>query len=471
MNPNDSAADPVPPGVAEGHPDTADVSAILDAARFGGVQFTVLAFTFVALVMDGFDIQAIAFAAPALMENWAIERSSLGPVLAASLVGMVAGAAGIGSLGDRHGRKTALVVSCAMMALGSVASAFATGPNELAAYRFLTGIGLGGALPNATALMFEFAPKSWRQIATAVALIGVPLGGLLGAALARWLIPEHGWRALFVVGGVIPALIAGVMWPLVPESPRFLARVRTRGAELSNLLNRIVGSKRYDATTRFVGGGPAAVTVSAVRAIFASTYRRDTITLWLIFFTNVFSVYFFFNWLPTVLSSVKLDFALAVTASLYFNLGGVLGALAGSALTGRYGSRPVLAAFSGLAVLSAIGIGANGVFSTGQTSGSISALMWTIAVAGGCINGLQIGMFAVAAYVYPTFCRSTGIGWSLAVARFGGIISSFVGASFFAFGLMARDFFFAIAAVLSVAFLGVLILHRHIPASRREASS
>ena len=453
------------------HPDTADVSAILDTARFGGVQFTVLAFTFVALVMDGFDIQAIAFAAPALMENWGIERSSLGLVLASSLVGMIAGAAGIGSLGDRHGRKTALIVSCAMMALGSVASAFANGPNELAAYRFLTGIGLGGALPNATALMFEFAPKSWRQIATAVALIGVPLGGLLGAALARWLIPEHGWRALFVVGGVVPAFLAGIMWPLVPESPRFLAGLRTRGAELSKLLNRIVGSKRYDATARFVAGGPTSVAVSAVRALFAPTYRRDTITLWLIFFTNVFSVYFFFNWLPTVLSSVKLDFALAVTASLYFNLGGVFGALVGSALTGRYGSRPVLAALSGLAVLSAFGIGANDVFDTGQTSGSIGALMWTIAVAGGCINGLQIGMFAVAAHVYPTFCRSTGIGWSLAVARFGGIISSFVGASFFAFGLMARDFFFAIAAVLSVAFLGVLILQRHIPASRREESS
>jgi AAHS family 4-hydroxybenzoate transporter-like MFS transporter len=447
-----------------------DVSAILDTARFGAVQLTVLAFTFVALVMDGFDIQAIAFAAPALMEDWGIARSSLGPVLAASLLGMVVGAAGIGSLGDRRGRKTALIVSCAMMALGSVASALANGPNELATYRFITGVGLGGALPNATALMFEFAPKSWRQIATAVALIGVPLGGMLGAALARWLIPEHGWRALFVVGGVIPALLAGVMWPLVPESPRFLARLRTRGAELSKLLNRIVGSMRYDARGRFIGGGPAATAASAVGAIFTAMYRRDTITLWLIFFTNVFSVYFFFNWLPTVLASAKLDYTLAVTASLYFNLGGVVGALAGSALTGRYGSRRVLAGLSGLAVLSAIGIGANGVFDAGQTGGSISALMWTIAVAGGCINGLQIGMFAVAAYVYPTFCRSTGIGWSLAVARFGGIISSFVGASFFALGLMARDFFYVIGAVLSVAFLGVLLLRGHIPAARGEAS-
>lgn len=451
--------------------DLVDVSTVLDSAPLGGVQLVVLAFTFLTLVMDGFDIQTIAFAAPALLEDWGIQRSSLGPVLAAALLGMALGAAAVGTLGDRRGRKSALVLSCALMAVGSIASALASGPEDLAMYRFITGIGLGGALPNATALMFEFAPRRWRHIATSIALVGVPLGGLLGAALARWLILEHGWRALFIVGGVIPAILAGAIWPLVPESPRFLARTRSRAAELSRLLNRLAVSNRYTAAGRFVSEGPAVAGSSSVTAIFAPAFRRDTLILWLIFFTNVFSVYFFFNWLPTVLSSANLDFRLAVTASLYFNLGGIVGALVASVLTSRFGSRPVLTACGAIAVASAIGIGANGVFDADPATGSIATLMWTIAAAGGAINGLQIGMFLVAANVYPTYCRSTGVGWSLALARFGGIVSAFAGASFFAAGLMTRDFFFVIAAVLAVAFLGVLALRRHISATRHEASS
>jgi MFS transporter, AAHS family, 4-hydroxybenzoate transporter len=446
-----------------------DVSAVLDQARFGPVQLTVLAFTFFTLIMDGFDIQAIAFAAPALTEAWHIERSSLGPVLAAALLGMAGGAAGFGLIGDRYGRKTALTVSCVLMAVGSLASAFATGPLELAAFRFITGIGLGGALPNSTALMFEFAPKPWRQVATSAALVGVPLGGLLGAALARSMIPELGWQALFVVGGFIPALLALVMWWALPESPRYLSARPHRATELASLLNRIARAQRYLSTAHFVGGGAADSGKTALAAIFAPDYRRDTLTLWLIFFTNVFSVYFFFNWLPTVLAAANLDFRLAVTGSIFFNLGGVVGALIASALTSRYGSKPVLGVVGVAGVISVISIGANDVFAM-NSAGSIAVLMASMAAAGGCINALQIGMYAVAAHAYPTFCRSTGVGWSLAVARFGGIVSSFAGAAFFAMGMQPRDFFFFIAGMLALTFVSVIVLRRHIPASQRGTS-
>ena len=206
---------------------------------------------------------------------------------------------------------------------------------------------------------------------------------------------------------------------------------------------------------------------AAVAAIFAPVYRRDTLTLWAIFFTNVFSIYFFFNWLPTVLASAQLDFRVAVSGSLFFNLGGVFGALAASALTGRHGSRRVLTVLGAGAVASVLAIGAQRVFASDGASGSMALLMWTMALAGGCMNALQIGMFAVAAHAYPTFCRSTGIGWSLAVARFGGIVSSFAGAAFFALGMQARDFFFFIAGVLTLTFISVIALRRHIPAIPR----
>lgn len=445
-----------------------NVSNVLDTARFGAAQLTVLAFTFFTLVMDGFDIQAIAFTAPALTEAWGIERSSLGPVLAAALLGMALGAAGIGSYGDRSGRKTALIASCVMMALGSTASALATGPIELAIYRFVTGVGLGGAMPNATAMMFEFAPKKWRQFTVAFALVGVPLGGMLGAAMARWLIPAYGWQALFLVGGLIPALLAVAMWLGLPESPRFLSTKPQRTGELARLLNRIAGNQRFTATLAYAAESVASAGKSTVGALFTPEFRRDTLTLWLIFFTNVFSVYFFWNWLPTVLASANLSFQISVTGSLYFNLGGVPGALVGSLLTGRYGSRKVLV-FAGVAtLLSVVSIGMNGVFS--GTGGSITALMWSMASAGCFINMLQIGMFAVAANAYPTYCRSTGVGWGLGIARFGGIFSAFAGAGFFALGFAPRDFFFVIAGVLAITLVGVITLRRHIPPTLQGSS-
>lgn len=436
-----------------------DVSAVLDHARFGGLQLLVLAFTFVTLVMDGFDIQAIAFAAPALTQEWNIERSALGPVLASALLGMALGAALIGQYGDRRGRRNALIASCALMAVGSICSALATGPLELGVFRFLTGVGMGGAMPNSTALMFEFAPLVWRQIATSIALVGVPLGGMLGAALARTLVPEIGWRALFVVGGTIPGVLALVMWRLMPESPRYLSTRPERAEELSRLLNRISGSNIANAATRFIGGVSAAAG-STVAAIFERSLRSDTLLLWLIFFTNVFSIYFFFNWLPTVLSAANLDFGVAVTGSLYFNLGGVVGSLVSSALVARYGSRLVLGVAAVAAVLSVVGIAFNSVFTQG--SANVAGLMGVMALAGACVNAVQIGMFSVAANVYPTQCRSTGVGWSLAFARFGGIVSSFAGAAFFSMGMQPQQFFLFIAGTLAVTLVGVAVLRRHI---------
>lgn len=451
---------------------TIDVSALLDAARFGPVQGLVLAFCFLVLVMDGFDIQAIAFVAPALTDAWGISRSALGPVLAAALLGMAVGAAGIGPLGDRYGRKNALVLTCILMALGSSCSALATSPIELAIFRFVTGIGLGGAMPNATALMYEFAPRRWRQLATSFALIGVPLGGVVGAVIARWMIPELGWQALFAVGGVIPGLLAIFMWFALPESPRYLSGRSDQAARLAKLLNQIVGMPRFLATSKFTGGGAAQTSSSAIAAIFAAQFRRDTLFLWAILFTNVFAVYFFWSWLPTVLVAANLDFQISVSGPLYFNLGGIVGALFTSVLIGRHGSRRVLIPVGLCAIASVALIGANPLFAAGAATAGTGLLMWTMAIAGGCINALQIGMFSVTAHAYPTFCRSTGVGWALAVARFGGILSSFAGAVFFANGMQPRNFFFSIAAVLTLTLASVMGLRRHIPAlniARREA--
>ena len=166
--------------------------------------FTVLTFVF-----DGFDIQAVAFVAPGLLTQWGITRAALGPVLAAGLVGMAAGSVLLGPLGDRIGRRSAMAGSLMLVAAGSFISTFASDPGELALYRFMTGVGIGGSIPSATALMMEFAPLRTRNLAVSITVVGVPIGGVLGAEVAARLLPSFGWQAVFVAGAILPA---GWVW-------------------------------------------------------------------------------------------------------------------------------------------------------------------------------------------------------------------------------------------------------------------
>ncbi|HLB85832.1 MAG TPA: MFS transporter, partial [Steroidobacteraceae bacterium] len=228
-----------------------EVSEIVDHARFGPCALTVSVLTTLALVFDGFDIQAIAFAAPRLMSEWNMDRAALAPILAAGLLGMFVGALMLGIAGDRYGRRRALLASMALMAASSLLAATADGPAPLATYRFLTGLGLGGALPNAAALMVEFAPLAMRTVIVAITVVGVPIGGMIGAAIAARLVPAFGWPSIFVLGGVLPgALLLAMAW-LLPESPQYLARRPPRAKELATTLNRLLGQARYDGSERF----------------------------------------------------------------------------------------------------------------------------------------------------------------------------------------------------------------------------
>jgi len=447
-----------------------DVGEVLDHAPFLGLPALVCLFTALALVFDGFDIQAIAFAAPALLTDWQIERSQLAPILAAGLVGMGVGALALGSAGDRYGRRRALMASMALISLTSLLCAFASSPIELTAYRFLTGIGLGGALPNATALMAEFAPLIVRNVAVAVTVVGVPIGGMLGATVAADLVPRFGWPSIFLAGAVLPGLLTLGMWLWLPESPRYLAVRTRRMSELASLLNSAAGSVRFHADDVFrVAESVTSAGSASVRALFVREMRHDTLAVWLVFFTNVFAVYAFFNWLPTVLASVGLPLATALRGAFVFNLGGVVGSLAAAVLMTRFGSRYVLVGFALIAALSTLSIGLVPVGPGAEAATLLGLLLTMMGVAGACICAVQVGMYSVSAYVYPTACRATGVGWALGVARLGGVLSSFAGSLLVVVGEGLLVFFAGVACVLLLTLTGVLLLRRHIPRSARRA--
>ena len=321
-----------------------DVDSVLDGVRFRGLPLTVLICSAVVLALDGFDIQVIGFVAPALTTEFGVTRAALGPVLAASLVGMAIGGLGVGPVGDRIGRRAAVLISTAIFALGTLLGSTAPSIETLALWRLLTGIGLGGAMPNVTALMAEYAPPRWRSLTICAAIAGVPVGGMLGAALAAEIIPAFGWRAIFVLGGVLPLIWLIVMYFLLPESPRYLAARGNRPTDLAALLNRVEGHARFKGEETFVlRNTPVDGDAKGVRALFSHALMRDTLAAWVIFGTNIFAVYAIFNWAPVVLTSLGLGLPTAVRGLLLFNLAGVVGSLALSLLIPRRGSRWLLA--------------------------------------------------------------------------------------------------------------------------------
>ena len=394
-----------------------DVGNVLDSARFRGLPLLVMVCAASVMILDGFDIQIMGFASPALASEWGIHRSALAPAFAAALIGMAIGGFTLGPYGDRRGRRPAILLAVLLFSLGTLVTAWAPNLEILVALRFVTGIGLGGALPNATALMAEFAPPKVRGQSIAAALVGVPIGGMLGAAIAAEVIPVFGWRTIFLIGGVLPLLSGVALYFLLPESARFLAANPGREKDLAGILNRVVGEQRFTAAQSFILGSQLASTrqIGGVRAVLSRDLRFDTVALWIVFITNLFAVYCFYNWISVVLTSIGMDLATAVKGSLIFNTAGVVGSILTSWLIARLGSRWLQAILCIVGAVALLYVGSL-VGITGATAAAVptTAIMMALAVAGFCILAVQVTMYAVAAHVYPvlsTYSSGMVAGW------------------------------------------------------------
>ena len=185
-----------------------DLGALIDGAAWTTYQKLVTALAASAVIFDGFDIQILAFAMPSLIKEWHAARSDFGPVLAIGLAGMVIGGPLAGYIGDRFGRRPALIGSVVVFGLATIATASVQGIIGLAIFRFITGLGAGGAVPNASALTAEFAPLRRRPMAVKLTIVCIPLGGMLGGLIAAQILPAYGWRTLYLIGGVTPLLLA-----------------------------------------------------------------------------------------------------------------------------------------------------------------------------------------------------------------------------------------------------------------------
>jgi AAHS family 4-hydroxybenzoate transporter-like MFS transporter len=432
-----------------------DIGRLLDESRLSTYQVQVVALTALTIIFDGADIQLLAFAVPSMMQDWNVARPTFAPVLAASLIGMMIGGALSGLAGDRLGRKVALTGSVAVFGISTLAVVAVNDLFTLGVFRFLAGLGLGGAIPNAAALTAEYMPLRHRPLAVTVTIVCVPVGGTLAGLLAAPILPAFGWRALFLVGGVAPLLVALVLWWLLPESPRFLVRDPARWPQLTRVLRRL--GHDLPAAPVFADAADHSRARATIGALLSSGLAHDTLALWSAFSFCLLAVYLAFNWVPAALTSTGLDVATGSRGLAAFNFGGIAGALIGALVTTRVGSKATLTALALSAAASAaitaampIGVG---------TSSQLVILM--LAVMGALVNGTQVGLYAVATHLYPTALRATGVGTALSVGRLGGVVSTYLGA--WALDLGGTKLFFAgVALAMVVAMGAVLVLRDHV---------
>ena len=394
-----------------------DVQTFLNEHPFSSFQWTIFVLCFCIVLLDGFDTAAIGYIAPSLITEWNVERPALAPVLSAALFGLAFGALSAGPMADRFGRKAVLVGSVLIFGAACLASAFSGSLDQLVVWRFITGLGLGAAMPNAATLMSEYCPDERRATLTNTMFCGFPLGAAFSGFLAAWMIPHWGWRSVLVLGGIMPLVLVGLLFLLMPESLRYMVAESYPAERIRSVLRRIAATV-MDATSFVMHEkGPAPQNKSSIGVVLSQYYIVGSVMLWVAYFMGLVIIYALQNWMPILLRDAGLASSTAALITALFALGGV-GAILSGWLMDRFNANVIIATCFALTAIA--------VYLIGQTTGVLALLMVVVLVAGTLMNTAQSSLPALAAAFYPTHGRATGVAWMLGIGRFGGIVGSFL---------------------------------------------
>jgi AAHS family 4-hydroxybenzoate transporter-like MFS transporter len=419
-----------------------DVAQLVDRSRVGAFQWSIFTLCSLCLIMDGFDVQAMGYVAPAIIREWQIPNYVLGPVFSAALLGVLIGSLLLSMLADKIGRRPVLIGATLYFAVLTLWTARVTSVQELLTIRFIAGIGLGCIMPNAMALAGEYAPTRMRFTVMMLVANGFNIGAAFGGFIAAALIPAFGWRSVFYFGGLVPLVLAIPMYFMLPESLQFLV---LRGKHLDKVggwLKRI-GAPVPQGDAPPQGPLPQYIVHEENRKgvplvhLFREGRALGTVLLWVINFMNLLNLYFLSSWLPTVVRDAGYSTRIAVLVGTTVQVGAVLGTFVNGWLIDRVGFRKVLTTGFGVACVS--------IATIGQPSLPLLMLFVVVFIAGWCVPGGQGGVNALAATYYPTYLRSTGIGSGLGIGRIGAIVGPLLASELMRRHWAARELFLAAA--------------------------
>ena len=374
--------------------------------------------------MDGFDVLSISFASPGIAADWGIDRAALGVVLAMELVGMAIGSILIGNLADRIGRRPVILVCLVIMAAGMFAAAFAHDMNTLLAFRFGTGLGIGGMLAATNAMVAEFSNLKNRSLCVTIMAAGYPMGAIVGGSIASLLLTEFHWRAIFIFGGAVTALSIPLVLALLPESVYFLeARRPKKALDKINAVLKRLGRQAVSALPDLTADNAPKAGLST---LFGPRLISITLILTLAYFFHIMTFYFILKWIPKIVVDMGFAAPLAGGVLVWANVGGAMGAVLLGILSQRFGVKGLVI---GAMVLGAIMVA---VFGRGQDD--LQQLSLIAAIAGFCTNAGVVGLYALFAQGFPTEVRAGGTGFAIGVGRGGAALGPIIAGLLFEAG-------------------------------------
>jgi MFS transporter, AAHS family, 4-hydroxybenzoate transporter len=396
------------------------VSRLLDERGLSPFQIKLIVWSIFIALIDGYDIAAIAFAAPSLGKEWGLANPrALVPVLTASLVGILFGSAAFGWVGDRYGRKAALIWSNLVFGVFTLAAAYSTDLTQMFWLRLLAGLGIGGVIPNAVAINAESAPRRMRATLAILAVGFVPLGGAIPGFVTATLVPTHGWQILFYIGGIVPIVIAIAAWIGLPESIKFMALHESQRSKMEAAIRSIRPDYQIPPNAKFVIEDEKQFPGFNPKYLFGHGLALITPLVWLLFALNLMGYFFLISWTPILMTAAQLPPATAALSGALLQVGGTVAALALCWWVQRHRFLAIALMFA-CAVPVVASIGFAGL--TSQT-----ALLLATFCAGFLVLGIQTGINAVGALIYPTSLRANGSGWQLGIGRIGSIVGPAAG--------------------------------------------
>lgn len=434
-----------------------NISEAIDKSRFGAFQIGLCILCGLCLIMDGFDVQAMGYVAPAILKEWHVPNAQFGPVFGAGLFGILVGSLLFSMLSDKIGRRPVLIGATLCFSVLTFLTAHAATVDQMLLVRFFAGTSLGAIMPNAVALVGEYSPRRLRVTIMMFVGNGFTAGAAFGGFIAAWLIPRYGWQSVFYAGSAAPLAIAVLMIFALPESLQFLVLHGKRLEQAVRWLKRIDPAASSDSSRYFVEetqrkGVPWIHLFHEGRGV-------GTVLLWIVNFMNLLNLYFLASWLPTVANQAGYGIRTSVLVGTMEQVAGMIGGFCLGWFVQRLGFVRVLTA--------CFAFGCINIALIGQPGLSLAMLFVVVFLAGFGVVGGQTAVNALSATYYPTDLRATGIGAGLGIGRIGAIVGPVVGGVLMSQHLPSQKLFLVAAVPAAVSAIAMVAMHWVLKAQTR----